>query len=472
MLKFFKNPFAITGTRAAIPDTDPGDDSVNYEEGFTLPYQLPKTNPLSKNVPRDQTNQLYYDITQELQLLQIHGTPDFITTALNGGVAYSYGIGDRVRYDDGTNGPRVFVSRKNANTSLPTVAADWSPVRDAPPVAVAAGTANALTATLVPSLGVVPTGTVFYLRHANANTAAATLALNGGAAKSIVRANDALLAPGDIPGAGSWGLYVYDLTLDKYVLLNPAAALTGQTVVAGGARGLQVRTNAATPNTIVDLSASELTVRNAAGSVVRLNTVATSADITVSGAGGLDTGVESADAWYAVFAIYNPASGAVSALLSLSTTAPTLPGGFSFFALVGLVRNAAGNFRPFVQRGSLALYKDAVSVLAAGAATSLTAVSLAAAVPPLAVSANLFLNKASPASAGESTANVFSRNSATSPAASVLAFSAGNVQGGRTNAEMYLDWPDSAPNVWYNNTSGSLSLSVNGYRLQESGAIG
>lgn len=223
MLKFFRIPFALIGTRAAVPDVDPGDNSVNYEEGFTLPYELPKTNPASLNIPRNQTNQIYFDLSNELALLQAHGTPDYITSALNGGTPYAYSIGDRVRYDDGTNGPRVFVSRVDSNTALPTVAANWSPVRDAPPVGVAAGTANALTAALSPSLGLVPAGTLFYLRHAAANTGAATLALNGGPAKAIVRLNDLPLGAGDIPGAGSWGAYLYDLTLDKYVLLTAQA---------------------------------------------------------------------------------------------------------------------------------------------------------------------------------------------------------------------------------------------------------
>jgi hypothetical protein len=220
MLKFFKNPFAITGTRAPIPAADPGTGEMNYPTGFTPQYQLPKTDPLSRNIPRDQTNQLYFDLTNELKLLQEHGVPDFITAALNEGVAKEYSVGDRVRYDDGVNGFRVYVSRVNANTDLPTVAASWTPARDGGlPVAVVAGTANALTATFSPTLGLVPTGTAFLLRHAAANTGPATLAVNGGAAKAIVRLNDIALGANDIPGAGSWGLYVYDLTLDKYVLL-------------------------------------------------------------------------------------------------------------------------------------------------------------------------------------------------------------------------------------------------------------
>lgn len=221
MLKFFKNPFAITGTRSAVPATDPGTGEVNYPTGYTPPYQLPKTDPSSRNIERDKMNQLFFDITNELQLLQANGVPDFITTALNEGSPYEYGRGALVRYDDGVNGPRVFVSRINTNTDLPTVAASWSPVRfGGIPVAIAAGTANALTATFSPTLGLTPTGTLFLLRHAATNTAAATLAVDGGAAKPIVKADNVNIQAGDIPGAASWGLYAYDVTLDKYVLLT------------------------------------------------------------------------------------------------------------------------------------------------------------------------------------------------------------------------------------------------------------
>lgn len=126
MNKFFRIPFALTGARAAVPFPDPGTGEVNYETGYPAQYQLPKTDPASRNIERDKMNQLFYDMTAAIAELQSTGTPDFITSALNGGVAYSYGLGARVRYDDGVNGPRVFQSLKNANTSLPTVAADWS----------------------------------------------------------------------------------------------------------------------------------------------------------------------------------------------------------------------------------------------------------------------------------------------------------------------------------------------------------
>lgn len=271
MLKFFKNPFAIIGTRAAIPAADPGTGEVNYPTGFPAPYQLPKTDPLSRNIPRDQTNQLYFDITSALQELQGHGVPDFITTALNEGVPYSYSIGDRVRYDDGT-ATRVYESLTNANTALPTVAASWRLVRTGTPISVAGGTGNALTAAFVPTLYSLRNGDVFILEHTAANTGAATLAIDGGAALAVVKGADLPLIAGDIPGANSWGLYVYDASLTKFVLVNPANG------VNAGAKQIQTITGPVAANAMtVGLAATTLDFRaNTANSGV-VTTIGTGA---------------------------------------------------------------------------------------------------------------------------------------------------------------------------------------------------
>jgi len=66
-----------------------------------------------------------------------------------------------------------------------------------------------------------------------------------------------------------------------------------------------------------------------------------SVDITVSGAGGLDTGVEASNTWYYLHVIYNPTTDVVAGLISASSGAPTLPSGFDVFRRVGVVRNDA-----------------------------------------------------------------------------------------------------------------------------------
>src|SRR3972149_2422301 len=81
---------------------------------------------------------------------------------------------------------------------------------------------------------------------------------------------------------------------------------------------LVVQNNAAAANNKVDITADVLTVEG-----IRLENVNVSADITASGAGGLDTGAEAANTWYYVFVIANDSGTSTNGLLSTSSAAPT-----------------------------------------------------------------------------------------------------------------------------------------------------
>lgn len=115
------------------------------------------------------------------------------------------------------------------------------------------------------------------------------------------------------------------------------------------------------------------------------------ATITVSGAGGLDTGAEAADTWYAVHVIADSAAvNPVDALLSVSRTAPTLPAGYDKSRHVGWVRNdSSSNFILFneVGNGKVRTFQYDrtrldLRALNNGGATSMTTVDLSAFVPP------------------------------------------------------------------------------------------
>jgi len=74
------------------------------------------------------------------------------------------------------------------------------------------------------------------------------------------------------------------------------------------------------------------------------------ADITVSGANGLDTGSEAINTWYYLYLIKNVTTSTVASLLSVSPTAPTLPAGYTKKRLIGAIRNdGAGDFLLFDQ---------------------------------------------------------------------------------------------------------------------------
>lgn len=116
---FYRTPFAASGDISPIPIGPLGDGSLSYAEGFSFDYERnPATDPAAKRIPRDQTNQLYRDITDNIGQYQRFSVPEWITSADNGGTPYAYARGAQVRYDAGA-GVRVFASLVDANTSVP-----------------------------------------------------------------------------------------------------------------------------------------------------------------------------------------------------------------------------------------------------------------------------------------------------------------------------------------------------------------
>lgn len=113
-------------------------------------------------------------------------------------------------------------------------------------------------------------------------------------------------------------------------------------------------------------------------------------DITLSGAGGLDTGSPAASTWYAVHVIADSTgTNSPAGLYSLSATAPTLPAGYDVFRRVGWVRRGGGgNNLNFLQVGAgrnrLIMYRETsitTAVLTAGSAITFTDVNASAFVP-------------------------------------------------------------------------------------------
>jgi len=101
--------------------------------------------------------------------------------------------------------------------------------KQAPIVSAAGGTADAITAAYTPVIAALTNGLTLHVRATAANattTPTFTPASPGIAAKTIVKGNNLALAVGDIAGAGFWASLRYDLTLDKWVLLNPAKGVT------------------------------------------------------------------------------------------------------------------------------------------------------------------------------------------------------------------------------------------------------
>lgn len=224
MLKFFRLPFATTGDKTAVPDAVDPSGNVSYSQGYGFDYQRQKTDPAAKNIERDKMNRILFDITTAIAEVQAQGVPDFITSALNGGAAYSYSKDAIVNYSG-----NLYISLASANTALPSDATKWAllstpaRVRDGSnTVAASGGTADAITATLTPTQTAFASGPTWWRATAANATATPTFKRDGLAAKTLVKGNNLPLVAGDIPGAGAWMCSQYDATLDKEVLLNPA----------------------------------------------------------------------------------------------------------------------------------------------------------------------------------------------------------------------------------------------------------
>lgn len=126
MAKYIQVPFAAGGARESVPVSTQVDGSVSFTEGYGEDYSRSRaTDPDARNIERPKYNQILFETQEGLQQYQQTGTPEFITTADNGGVAFQYAKGARVRYNNGTT-TETYVSKINTNTALPTDATYWA----------------------------------------------------------------------------------------------------------------------------------------------------------------------------------------------------------------------------------------------------------------------------------------------------------------------------------------------------------
>lgn len=132
--------------------------------------------------------------------------------------------------------------------------------------------------------------------------------------------------------------------------------------IAGGFKNL-VLTNGGTPNNQTIGTADAFTLENTLGLVVRRLTLSCTADVTASGAGGLDTGSVTTNTWYSYWFIYNPSTNTDSCIFSTSSSIPTLPSGYTFYARAGWNRtDGSSRFNRVTQRGRSAQYVVSASV--------------------------------------------------------------------------------------------------------------
>jgi hypothetical protein len=178
---------------------------------------------------------------------------------------------------------------------------------------------------------------------------------------------------------------ISDFTNATHTHINNATGgdLFGTLGIQGSSSKLSIiRSNTQT----VTLTADSVTLTNATGSVV-FSDVNAAADITNSGAHGLDPddAPESSNTWYYIWLIGNTAGDDALFLSETYDSVPTLPSGYDYSALVGAVRNnASSNFVNFYQKGNEVSVERSVAVTIT--ATSVSGLTLISYVPVTAAS--------------------------------------------------------------------------------------
>lgn len=177
-----------------------------------------------------------------------------------------------------------------------------------------------------------------------------------------------------------------------------------------GVRGLtsNLKGSATGLSATVTITADFLTLTNTAGEQKVLSGVSVTPSLAVSGVNGLDAGTSAISSWYYVWVIWNGTTTA--GLISLSSTAPTMPAGYTYKARVSEFRtDATANKYPlnYIQADKnftwvLGTNLPNNPVLISGTSGSIagspagwTAVSVSSAVPPTAYAIHTFLGSTS-----------------------------------------------------------------------------
>lgn len=175
----------------------------------------------------------------------------------------------------------------------------------------------------------------------------------------------------------------------------PAASGSTSTSGAGSARGMGVACHALqTSADVVQFTADSIVVDNVGGTLPTiLTSVNVSPNKTTAGpiANGRDqAGAFANNTWVYLYVIWNGTTTA--GLWSLSATSPTLPTGYTHFAMVHPANTTAAGFLPqYASDRDVQYFNSTPAVLSGGTATVNTAVACSSRIPPISRLAKLEL---------------------------------------------------------------------------------
>lgn len=114
---YIRTPFAENGDKTTIPNDNPPDNTVSYDQGFGPEYDLdPVTDPNAEDIERGNFNSLLNNTTGNIQFWQTRLFPDWVPAADNGGTPIQYGIGMVVNHNGLT-----WIAIENNTTQEPGV---------------------------------------------------------------------------------------------------------------------------------------------------------------------------------------------------------------------------------------------------------------------------------------------------------------------------------------------------------------
>lgn len=183
---------------------------------------------------------------------------------------------------------------------------------------------------------------IYYVRFATGpvtvvNSANIVLPPNGGVMD--FRSGDAFIAV--FQGSGVWRI---EQVVQAQFYQN-----------AGYVNSFGATNNGGTPNTQIDFFGGSSLVTTPFGYPYSSAGFGGTINAAVVGANGIDTGALAANTWYYMWMIGN--GNSIAGLLSLSSTAPTMPIGYSYRYRVGAVRtNGSSQLLRFIQRGNNTRY--------------------------------------------------------------------------------------------------------------------
>ena len=235
-------------------------------------------------------------------------------------------------------------------------AAVWKETTAAPSTiyeGTAAGTADALTATLTPTLASLADKSIISIRALLANTTTTpTLASDGLTAWTIVKNGSQALAVGDIAGVDHELWLKINSGNSEYELLNPAR----EQLPVNHLSGLTISNNVTDSDHDIDIDVGKAKDSSDAYDLSLTSIMVKQIDVAWAvgtAAGGLFSGTVAIDTWYHLFLIRKDSDGSIDAGFDTSVTAANIPTGYTAYKWIGAVlTDGSSNILPFYHRAN------------------------------------------------------------------------------------------------------------------------